>query len=154
MPLVYRVVGPKKVSNGKLELKGKTDSEFIAVNNETLVNVLRQLASVVTHAGDIFSDVTALTEQVGKRVRSVKLRLDELEAKTDLFDPRLVPVRKFNKKILSSRHHDDFYLRLPITTQPTKYCIFPLWHHHQQISHLFIFSSSQKKQIKSFAFFL
>lgn len=94
MPLVYRAVGPVKLSGGKLELKGKTDSEFIAVNNETLVNVLRQLASVVTQAGDIFSDVATLTEQVGKRVHSVKLRLDELEAKADLFDPRLVPVRK------------------------------------------------------------
>ncbi|CAL8134726.1 unnamed protein product [Orchesella dallaii] len=92
MPLVYRTVGPVKLSSGKLELKGKSDSEFIAVNNETLVNILRQLASLVTHAGDIFSDMAVLTEQVSKRVRSVKLRLDELEAKADLFDPRLVPV--------------------------------------------------------------
>lgn len=109
MPLIYRTVQPKKVSNGKLELKGKRDSEFIAVNNETLVNVLRQLASVVTHAGDIFSDVANLTEQVGKRVRSVKLRLDELEAKADLFDPRLVPVRKLHFFL---NHFSFLYLNL------------------------------------------
>lgn len=94
MPLKQRVVTPIKLSNGKLELKGKSDSEFVAINNETIVNVLRQLASVVSHAGEIFSDVASLTDQVGKRVKSIRLRLDELEAKADLYDPKLVPVRK------------------------------------------------------------
>ena len=93
MPLVYRSVTPVKLSGAKIEVK-KDDYEYMAVNHETLVNVLRQLASLVTHAGDIFQDVSILTEQVSKRVRSVKLRLDELEAKGELFDPKLVPVRK------------------------------------------------------------
>lgn len=94
MPLVYRTVTPLKLSSKKLELKGKNDSEYIAVNNGTLVNILKQLASLVNHASDIFSDAATLTDQVGRRVRSVKLRLDELEAKAELFDPKLVPVRK------------------------------------------------------------
>ncbi|OXA53051.1 Wiskott-Aldrich syndrome protein family member 2 [Folsomia candida] len=92
MPLVHRIIAPVNVSDGKLELKGKYECEFVAVNNSTLVNVLRQLAALVEHASDIFSETATLTDQVGRRIRSVKLRLDELEAKTELFDPKLVPV--------------------------------------------------------------
>jgi len=95
MPLVYRNVTPRKLCSSKLELQGKYDSEFIAVNNKALVSVLRQLASLVHHATDIFSDAATLTEQVHKRIISVKLKLDELEAKSELFDPKLVPVRKY-----------------------------------------------------------
>jgi hypothetical protein len=96
MPLVHRSLTPVKLSSAKLELKGKYECEFVAVSNGTLVNVLRQLAALVNHAADIFSETATLTEQVGKRIRTVKLRLDELEAKTELFDPKLVPVRKYH----------------------------------------------------------
>ncbi|CAG7831987.1 unnamed protein product [Allacma fusca] len=103
MPLVHRVVVPVKLSATKLQLN-KNDSEFVAVNNGTLVNVLRQLASLVTHANGIFSEVAVLTEKVGKRVRSVKLRLDELEAKAELFDPKLVPVPEGNLDEINVSH--------------------------------------------------
>lgn len=94
MPLVHRVVAPVHCSNGKLELRGKYECEFVAVNNVSLVNVLKQLAGLVGHASDIFSETALLTEAVGRRIRKVKLKLEELEAKTELFDPKLVPVRK------------------------------------------------------------
>jgi len=58
------------------------------------VAVLRQLASLVTAAGEIFSGVADLTGELTGRIRSVRLRLDELEVKAELFDPKIIPVRK------------------------------------------------------------
>src|SRR5690348_8038901 len=93
MPLVHRTVTPVKLSANKLNL-GRTESEFLAVNNGSLVNILRQLSSLMIHANDIFKEISGIAVQVGGRITSVKLRLDELEAKVELFDPKLVPVRK------------------------------------------------------------
>lgn len=93
MPLVHRSVTPIKLSSTKLNI-GKNESEFLAVNNGTLVNTLKQLASLVSHAGDIFTQISIIAAQVSGRAQSIKLRLDELEAKVELFDPKLVPVRK------------------------------------------------------------
>src|SRR5688500_1750916 len=95
MPLVHRTVTPVKLSSAKLNLS-KADSEFYAVNNGSLVNTLRQLSSLMSHAGDIFAQISIVAGQVGIRIQNIKLRLDELEAKVELFDPKLVPVRKYN----------------------------------------------------------
>lgn len=97
MPLVHTKVFPTRLSNKKLQL-GKTDSEFIAVNNGTLVNVLHQLGSLVSAASQVFGTVSTLTSELGIRIRTIQLRLEELEVKAELFDPKLVPVRKFNTK--------------------------------------------------------
>ena len=72
------------------------DYEFDYVTNLTLSNALRQLASLVLIANDIFTELNAELHNVGERARGIKCRIDTLEKTVDEFDPKLVAVRKYN----------------------------------------------------------
>lgn len=79
--------------------KPLNDYEFEAVTNLTLSNALRQLASLVLIANDIFTELNAELHNVGERARGIKGRIDRLTVSVEQFDPKLVAVRKYILKI-------------------------------------------------------
>lgn len=72
-----------------------SDYEFEAVTNLTLSNALRQLASLVLIANDIFNELHGELQQVGDRARVIKGRVERLGRVVEEFDPKLVTVRKW-----------------------------------------------------------
>lgn len=71
------------------------DSEFEAVTNRTLSNALRQLASLMLIANDIFAELHAELQAVGERTGGIRGRVERLVCRVDAFDPKLVAVRKY-----------------------------------------------------------
>lgn len=72
-----------------------TDHEFEAVTNLTLSNALRQLASLVLIANDIFTELNKELHHIGDRTLVLKERIDTLDERVVQFDPKLVTVRKY-----------------------------------------------------------
>lgn len=72
-----------------------TDHEFEAVTNLTLSNALRQLASLVLIANDIFTELNKELHDIGDRAIVIKQRIDTLDKRVEQFDPKLVTVRKY-----------------------------------------------------------
>lgn len=99
MPFVQRVVEPKHLSRTSLaDSDGKPlvdDYELEAVANNTLCNALRQLASLVLAADDIFSELRRDLKQITERGDKLKLRIGALDTKVASFDPKKVSVRKY-----------------------------------------------------------
>lgn len=76
-----------------------SDYEFEAVTNLTLSNALRQLASLVLIANDIFNELHGELQQVGDRAKGIKGRVERLGRLVEEFDPKLVAVRKLINNI-------------------------------------------------------
>lgn len=99
MPFVQRVVEPKFVSRTSLrDADGRpkvSDEELQAVTNCTLSNALRQLASLVLLAEDIFSELTVTLEGITERSKAAQTKIDRISALVDQYDPKKVPVRKY-----------------------------------------------------------
>lgn len=76
-----------------------SDYEFEAVTNLTLSNALRQLASLVLIANDIFNELHGELQAVGERARGIKGRVERLGRTVEEFDPKLVAVRKLKAKL-------------------------------------------------------
>lgn len=99
MPFVQRVVEPKFLSRRCLHGEDGqpliTDYELEAVTNNTLSSALRQLASLVVIANDIFEDLAKQLQNVGERSRRLRNRIESVEEKVVAFDPRKVTVRKY-----------------------------------------------------------
>lgn len=74
------------------------DHELEAVTNLTLSNALRQLASLVLVANDIFTELNQELRSVTERTSTIKQRITVLEVTVQEHDPKLVPVRKYNKR--------------------------------------------------------
>lgn len=98
MPFVQRFVEPKYLSRTHLfDEDGNprvSDGELQAVTNNTLCNALRQLASLVLVADDIFTDLGGQLQSINKRSEAVKVKISALEEKVTKFDPKEVTVRK------------------------------------------------------------
>ncbi|KAG7307796.1 hypothetical protein JYU34_006391 [Plutella xylostella] len=96
MPFVQRVVEPKFVSRTSLrDADGRpkvSDEELQAVTNCTLSNALRQLASLVLLAEDIFSELTVTLEGITERSKAAQTKIDRISALVDQYDPKKVPV--------------------------------------------------------------
>uniref|UniRef100_A0A6P7G811 Wiskott-Aldrich syndrome protein family member 3-like isoform X2 n=1 Tax=Diabrotica virgifera virgifera TaxID=50390 RepID=A0A6P7G811_DIAVI len=99
MPFVQRFVEPKFLSRTQLfDENGHPkigDYELEAVNNNTLCNALRQLASLVLAANDIFEDLGGQLEGIGKRSEVLRVRITNVGGKVEKFDPKEVTVRKY-----------------------------------------------------------
>lgn len=99
MPFVQRVIEPKYLSKTSLfNADGKPrvlDDELEAVTNNTLSNALRQLASLVLAADDIFTEFTRQLKKVAERSARLKGRIEVLETEVTGFDPKKVAVRKY-----------------------------------------------------------
>jgi hypothetical protein len=99
MPFVQRVVEPKFLSRRSLHADDGqpivTDYELEAVTNNTLSSALRQLASLVLIANDIFEDLRKQLQDVSERSKRLQNRIASVEGKVMAFDPRKVTVRKY-----------------------------------------------------------
>lgn len=99
MPFVQRVIEPKHLSKTSLfDADGKPrvlDDELEAVTNNTLSNALRQLASLVLAADDIFNVFTTQLKGTAERSNKLKERIQLLETRVNRFDPKKVSVRKY-----------------------------------------------------------
>ncbi|GBP83654.1 Wiskott-Aldrich syndrome protein family member 1 [Eumeta japonica] len=104
MPFVERVVEPKFVSRTSLrDEDGRprvSDQELQAVTNCTLANALRQLASLVILAEDIFSELTAQLQGITERSKTAQLKIDKINELVENYDPKKVPVQRALSKNL------------------------------------------------------
>lgn len=100
MPFVQRIIEPKFLSRTSLfNTDGKarvTDDELIAVTNNTLANALRQLASLLLVANDIFVELAKELQTVTQRTDALKNQIESLEEEVFTFDPKKVTVRKYH----------------------------------------------------------
>jgi hypothetical protein len=98
MPFVQRVIEPKFLSRTSLwDEDGKplvVDEELEAVTNNTLSNALRQLASLVLVADDIFAELGGQLKEINKRSEGLKAKIEAVEGKVSAYDPKKVTVRK------------------------------------------------------------
>ncbi|XP_063824305.1 uncharacterized protein LOC135073964 [Ostrinia nubilalis] len=96
MPFVQRVVEPKYLSRTSLrDEAGKprvTDEELQAVTNCTLSNALRQLASLVLLAEDIFSELTSQLQGITERSKVAQTKIERINEIVEKYDPKKVPV--------------------------------------------------------------
>lgn len=99
MPFVQRSIEPKYLSRTNLfDEDGKPrvlEEELQAVTNNTLCNALRQLASLVLAADDIFQELGGQLQSISKRSEAIKLKINVLEERVDKYDPKEVTVRKY-----------------------------------------------------------
>lgn len=99
MPFVQRVVQPKFLSRINLHDEGGKpkikDGELEAVTNFTLSSALRQLASVVLIANDIFEGLNKQLEDVSARTARLRTRINSVEEAVTSYDPKMVTVRKY-----------------------------------------------------------
>lgn len=91
MPLVLRKVEPKYLSRQVLNVK---DHELETVSNNTLTNVLRQLASLVSLASEIFDGLAENLQNVHQRSCSLRAAIDRVDQKLAEYNPKTVTVRK------------------------------------------------------------
>ncbi|KAH8278919.1 hypothetical protein KR018_011052 [Drosophila ironensis] len=66
--------------------------EFDSISNITLSNALRQLASLVLIASDIFDDLQRDLQAVGERAGRVQRKIAAVERRVCAFDPKMVTV--------------------------------------------------------------
>lgn len=114
MPFVQRIVNPVYISRSTSRptiIRSRQDEEqnnsstnravpindyeLETVTNLTLSNALKQLASLVLIADDIFTELNKELKCVSERSLTIKGRINLLEKKVDEHDPKLVTVRKF-----------------------------------------------------------
>lgn len=99
MPFVQRIIEPKFLSRTSLHNEDGepiiSDYELEAVTNNTLSNALRQLASLVLVANDIFSELTKELKKVTTRASTLKTKIEAVEKKVEEYDPKQVAVRKY-----------------------------------------------------------
>lgn len=74
--------------------------EFESISNLTLSNALRQLASLVLLANDIFDELQTELLSVGERARTVQRKIIAVEQRVSVYDPKMVTVRKCHKIII------------------------------------------------------
>ena len=100
MPFVIRKIEPRYVCRGHVPQGGNAadcwpiGAEMEAVANGALTASLKQLASVLAAAEDIFADLTAELTSVADRSGLLRRRLDKLEERLSTIDPKKIPVRK------------------------------------------------------------
>lgn len=99
MPFIQRIVEPKFLSKTSLRNEDGesivSDYELEAVTNNTLSNALRQLASLVLVANDIFTELTKELQKVSTRSSALKTKIGDVEKKVEQYDPKLIAVRKY-----------------------------------------------------------
>ncbi|CAH0552482.1 unnamed protein product [Brassicogethes aeneus] len=107
MPFVQRIIEPKYLSRTSLFTEDGTpvvtENELVAVTNNTLSNALRQLASLVLVANDIFTELGIQFNESSKRAEKIKKRINLLEECISKFDPKKVAVREILAKAFTIR---------------------------------------------------
>lgn len=100
MPFVLRKVEPRYLCRGHVPTGSAPQgwpvgAELEAVANGALTISLKQLASLLTTAESIFADLTAELTAVADRSSRLRQRIDKVEERLTLVDPKKIPVRKY-----------------------------------------------------------
>ena len=97
MPFVLRQITPVAVSRSRGTTAATADGcddPRPAISNRTLSACLRQLASLVKTAGDMFGEFEGEAQRIHERTRSLQGRLARLQTAVDRCDSRTTAVRK------------------------------------------------------------
>ena len=98
MPFIVRKVEPRYLSRGHVPAAGAVDwacgAELEAVANGALTASLRQLASLLVAAEDVFAELTAELAGIAERSGRLRMRIDRVEEAIGKVDPKKIPVRK------------------------------------------------------------
>lgn len=98
MPFVTRKVEPRLLGRGHVP-SGSRDwpvgAELEAVANGALTASLKQLASLLVVAEDIFAELTAELAGIADRSGRLRARIDRVEERLAEQDPKKIPVRKW-----------------------------------------------------------
>ncbi|XP_071572258.1 uncharacterized protein Gukh [Temnothorax nylanderi] len=96
MPFVMRKVEPRHVCRGHVPAGSHpgwpVGAELEAVANGALTSSLKQLASLLTVAEDIFAGLTVELAQVAERSGHLRRKLDKVEERLSTVDPKKIPV--------------------------------------------------------------
>lgn len=100
MPFVLRRVEPRFLCRGHVPAGSTAQgwpvgAELEAVANGALTTSLKQLASLLTIAEDIFAELTAELTAVADRSSNLRQRIDKVEERLATVDPKKVPVREY-----------------------------------------------------------
>ena len=101
MPFVIRKVEPRYVCRGHVPQGSAAQglpvgAELEAVANGALTASLKQLASLITTAEDIFAELTAEVTSLADRSGLLRDRLQRVQRKLDTVDPKKITVRKYD----------------------------------------------------------
>ncbi|XP_076675165.1 NHS actin remodeling regulator GUK-holder isoform X1 [Andrena cerasifolii] len=97
MPFVLRKVEPRYLCRGHVPAGSAPQgwpvgAELEAVANGALTTTLKQLATLLTTAEDIFAELTAELTAVADRSSRLRQRIDKVEERLAAVDPKKVPV--------------------------------------------------------------
>ncbi|KAK2585351.1 hypothetical protein KPH14_010031 [Odynerus spinipes] len=100
MPFVVRKVEPRFLCRGHVPSGAAAQdlpvgAELEAVANGALTGSLKQLASLLTIAEDIFAELTQELTAVADRSARIRQKLDKVEERLATVDPKKVPVREY-----------------------------------------------------------
>lgn len=99
MPFVMRKVEPRHLCRGHVPADSQPDwpvgAELEAVANGALTSSLRQLASLLTTAEDIFASLTGELARVAERSGHLRRKIDQVEKRLGTVDPKKIPVREY-----------------------------------------------------------
>ena len=100
MPFVTRKVEPRYLFRGHLDKPAEVTrnwpvgAELEAAANGALTASLKQLASLLVAAEDVFGELTGELATIADRSGKLRRRIDAVEAKLAQQDPKKIPVRK------------------------------------------------------------
>jgi hypothetical protein len=103
MPFVLRTLEPRHVCRGHVPAGSHpgwpVGAELEAVANGALTSTLKQLASLLIVAEDIFAGLTVDLAQVAERSGHLRRKLDKVEERLGTVDPKKIPVREYSRVI-------------------------------------------------------
>lgn len=101
MPFILRQVTPVRLSRLPNDGSSTTNSLEVdprqSISNQTLSACLRQLASLVALASDIFTHCQDEASVLHQRTVQLRQRLDRLQSNADQLDSRSAPIRKYSR---------------------------------------------------------
>ncbi|KAL6260778.1 hypothetical protein P5V15_008303 [Pogonomyrmex californicus] len=104
MPFVMRKVEPRHVCRGHMPAGSHpgwpVGAELEAVANGALTTSLKQLASLLTVAEDIFAGLTAELAQIAERSGHLRRKIDKVEKRLSTVDPKKIPVREYSNSLI------------------------------------------------------
>ncbi|XP_015114153.1 uncharacterized protein LOC107039173 [Diachasma alloeum] len=121
MPFVVRKIEPRYVGRGHVPQDATTaetwpvGAELGAVSNGTLASTLKQLASLLSVAEDIFGELTAELTSVADRSGVLRRRIDRLDDRLAGIDPKKIPVPESDICTFALRKEHFKASREPIT---------------------------------------
>ncbi|XP_076397389.1 NHS actin remodeling regulator GUK-holder isoform X1 [Megachile rotundata] len=121
MPFVLRRVEPRLLCRGHVPA-GPTPqgwpvgAELEAVANGALTASLKQLASLLTIAEDIFAELTAELTTVADRSSNLRQRLDKVEERLASVDPKKIPVPESDICTFAARKENFHMVNKPSTS--------------------------------------